>query len=116
MELERYRELAYGTALALLGDHHRAEDAVQDAFVEAHTSWESLRDPDKRAAWVRGIVRHRCFRILRRRDFGSLPEMAGGEERWQEGARGEERREVLSRDRALPRPLRVVVVLHYLRS
>ncbi|MHC4955237.1 MAG: sigma-70 family RNA polymerase sigma factor [Planctomycetota bacterium] len=115
MELERYRELAYGTALALLGDHHRAEDAVQDAFVEAHTSWESLRDPKKRAAWIRGIVRHRCFRILRRRDMGSLPETAGGEEPWQEAARKEERGDVLSRVRALPQPLREVVVLHYLR-
>jgi len=36
MDLERYRELAYGTALSLLGDHHLAEDAVQEAFFEAH--------------------------------------------------------------------------------
>jgi len=116
MELERYRELAYGTALALLRDHHLAEDAVQDAFVEAHRSWGSLREPGKRAAWVRGIVRHRCFRLLRRRDFGPLPELAGGVEPWEVAARSEERIDVLTRVRALPRRLREVVVLHYLRG
>ncbi len=116
MELERYRDLAHGTALALLGDHHLAEDAVQDAFVEAHRSWESLRDPNKRAAWVRAIVRHRCFRLLRRRDCAPLPDLASEEEPWQAAARTEERRDLLARVRALPKPLREVVVLHYLRG
>ncbi|MHC4937471.1 MAG: sigma-70 family RNA polymerase sigma factor [Planctomycetota bacterium] len=114
--MERYRELAYGTALSLLGDHHLAEDAVQDAFVEAHRSWDSLRDAGKRAAWVRAIVRHRCFRILRRRDCQPLPEIAGGEEPWHAAARREEKTSMLARVRALPRPLREVVVLHYLRG
>ena len=47
MEIERYRSLARATALALLGDHHLAEDAVQDAFLEAHRSWDTLREPEK---------------------------------------------------------------------
>ena len=64
MELERHRDLAFGTALALLGDYHRAEDAVQEAFVEAIRCWDRLENPEARGAWLRGIVRHRCFRIL----------------------------------------------------
>jgi len=117
MELERYRELAYGTALALLGDHHLAEDAVQEALLEAHRSWDRrLREPDKRAAWVRTIVRRRCFRLLRRRDHGPLPELAEGGEPWEAAAWNEERRDILARVRALPPRLREVVVLHYLRG
>jgi len=64
MELERHRDLAFGTALSLLGDYHRAEDAVQEAFVEAIRCWDRLENREARGAWLRGIVRHRCFRIL----------------------------------------------------
>ncbi|MEM8883813.1 MAG: sigma-70 family RNA polymerase sigma factor [Planctomycetota bacterium] len=118
MELERYRELAYGTALALLGDHHLAEDAVQEAFLEAGRSWDRVREPDKRAAWVRGIVRHRCYRQLRRRDrgFEPLPERATDFEPWERAAQREAHDDLLARVRALPRPMREVVVLHYLRG
>ncbi len=116
MEIERYRRLAHGTALALLGDHHLAEDAVQDALIEAHRSWESIREPAKRSAWVRAIVRHRCVRTLRRRDFGavSLPELASVDEPWRRAADREERGRLMAQVRGLPRPLREVVVLHYM--
>jgi len=118
MEFERYRDLAFGTALALLGDQHLAEDAVQEALLEAHRSWDRLRDPAARGAWLRAIVRHRCFRLLRRRDLGfaPLPELASGEEPWEHAARSEARTRLLDRVRALPRDLREVVVLHHLRG
>jgi len=118
MELERYRDLAFGTALALLGDHHLAEDAVQEAFLEAHRCWDRLERPGARAAWVRAIVRHRCYRILRKRDLGAgpLPDVATDEEPWMTVARDEMKGRLLARVRALPRPLREVVVLHHLRG
>ncbi len=118
MELERYRQLAYGTALSLLSDHHLAEDAVQDAFLEAHRGWDTLRESGKRAAWVRSIVRNRCFRSLRRRDLGGapLPELSTRDEPWQRVAESEERGGIVARVKALPRRLREVVVLHYLRG
>lgn len=118
MELERYRDLAFGTALAILGDYHLAEDAVQEALLEAHRSWDRLRKTASRAAWIRSIVRHRCSRFLRRRDLGlsPLPELGTAEEPWQQAVRAETRADLLARVRALPRPLREVVVLHYLRG
>ena len=118
MELERYRDLAFGTALSLLGDYHLAEDAVQEAFVEAIRCWDRLENPDARGAWLRGIVRHRCFRLLRKRDveYAAFSDVTGGEEPWERVARDESHTTMLRRVRSLPRPLREVVVLHYLRG
>jgi len=118
MELERYRDLAFGTALSLLGDYHLAEDAVQEAFVEAIRCWDRLENPDARGGWLRSIVRHRCFRLLRKRDveYAALSDVTGGEEPWEHAVRDERRTKLLRRVRALPRPLREVVVLHYLRG
>jgi RNA polymerase sigma factor (sigma-70 family) len=118
MELERYRELAFGTALSLLGDHHLAEDAVQEALVEAHRCWDRLERPGARAAWIRAIVRHCCYRFLRKRDLGGapLPDVAVDDEPWRAAAHNEQRERLLARVRALPRPLREVVVLHHLRG
>ena len=116
MDVERYRKPAYATALAVLGDHHLAEDAVQDAMIEALRSWEGLRDPTKRPAWIRSIVRHRCYRLLRRRDMGALPmpELVSHEEPWRLASRHEASQRVLGAMRVLPRALRDVVALHYL--
>lgn len=116
MDVERYRKPAYATALAVLGDHHLAEDAVQDAMIEALRSWDGLRDPTKRPAWIRSIVRHRCYRLLRRRDMGAvpLPELISHEEPWRLAARHEASGRILAGMRALPRSLRDVVALHYL--
>ena len=43
------------TAYLVTGDHHRAEDLVQEALVGVAMRWDSLRDgnPD---AWVRTVV------------------------------------------------------------
>ncbi len=69
MELlvRRYRDGAYALARALSGDEHLAEDAVQEAFVEAFSRLGQLRDPDAFAGWLRRIVRTRVGRIIRKR-------------------------------------------------
>ena len=116
MDVEQYRQPAYATALAILGDHHLAEDAVQDAFVEALRSWDRIREPEARPAWVRAIVRHRCHRLLRRRDMGGapLPELRDAAEPWEHVARTETASRLLARLRSLPRIHRDVLALHYL--
>lgn len=69
MELlvERYKDGAYRLALALTSDEHLAEDAVQDAFIEALSKLGQLREPDAFAAWLRRIVRTVCNRLTRKR-------------------------------------------------
>jgi RNA polymerase sigma-70 factor, ECF subfamily len=76
--VRRYRDGAYGLARALTGEEHLAEDAVQEAFVEALAKLGQLREPEAFAAWLRRIVRTTAGRITRkRRETLSGLEMAG---------------------------------------
>ena len=69
----RFQHFAFGSALALLGDFQQAEDTVQEAFLAAWSSLPSLSDPAAFPGWLRGIVRHQAFRVLRRRQFEIVP-------------------------------------------
>jgi RNA polymerase sigma factor (sigma-70 family) len=69
----RFQHFAFGSALALVHDFHRAEDVVQEAFVAAWGSLPGLVDPAAFPGWLRGIVRHQAFRLLRRKHLESLP-------------------------------------------
>jgi RNA polymerase sigma factor (sigma-70 family) len=60
-------------AVKLLRDSAEAEDCVQEAFAEAFSHQESLRDRRAAPSWIRSIVRHRCLRRSRRRDLELLP-------------------------------------------
>jgi DNA-directed RNA polymerase specialized sigma24 family protein len=51
--VRRFQGMACGYALALLGDHHRAEDAAQEAFVEAYRNIDGLNDPAAFPGWFR---------------------------------------------------------------
>src|SRR5204862_761294 len=65
----------YAVARLILRDTPRAEDAVQDALVEAWRSIRGLRDPDRFDAWMhRLLVRacHRQGRTQTRRDVVEL--------------------------------------------
>jgi RNA polymerase sigma factor (sigma-70 family) len=71
----QFQHMAFGTALALVNDFHQAEDVVQEAFVAAWSSLPSLADPVAFPGWLRGIVRHRAFRVLRKRTLRTVPLM-----------------------------------------
>ena len=43
--VRRFQAMAYAYAYSILGDWHQAEDAVQDAFVEAFVCLGRLREP-----------------------------------------------------------------------
>ena len=62
----------YSLARSILGDRQEAEDAVQETMELAWRSWRSLRDPQRRTAWLRQICVRRCLRV-KRRLFGLLP-------------------------------------------
>ena len=62
-----FQDLAVGYATSILCDHHLAEDAAQEAFVEAHRALPSLREPAAFVAWLRTIIVKHCDRMTRRR-------------------------------------------------
>jgi RNA polymerase sigma factor (sigma-70 family) len=69
----RFQQFAFGSALALVGDFQNAEDVVQEAFVAAWSALPSLADPAAFPGWLRGIVRHHAFRVLRRKHLVTVP-------------------------------------------
>jgi RNA polymerase sigma-70 factor (ECF subfamily) len=69
----RFQHFAFGSALALVRDFQEAEDLVQEAFVAAWSALPGLADPAAFPGWLRGIVRHQAFRMLRRRQLRTVP-------------------------------------------
>lgn len=64
-----YQDIAVAYAASILGDYHLAEDAAQEAFVEAYHKIASLREPAAFAGWFRTIVFKFCDRITRRKQY-----------------------------------------------
>ena len=95
----------YRAALAILGDPHEAEDAVQDAFVRyLEKAPANLEHPN---AWLTRVLVNGCKSRLRLawRRVGPLPEALS--------APGPEEREELEELFSLPPEDRAVIHLHY---
>ena len=71
--VRRFQDMAYGCAYAILGDFHLAEDAAQEAFLEAYRSLSKLTRPKAFPGWLRRIVLRRCSRITRRKSLSTAP-------------------------------------------
>ncbi len=65
--VRRFQPWAIDLAMALLGDAHLAEDAVQAAFVRALGRLADLREPAAFPGWLRQVLRTECHAIARRR-------------------------------------------------
>jgi len=63
---ESYRAV-YWTAISLLKNHEEAEDVVQDTFITAYNSYDSLNDKSKALPWIKKIAANKCLNILSRR-------------------------------------------------
>jgi len=64
-----FQDIAVAYATSILGDYHLAEDAAQEAFVEAYRELPNLREPAAFAAWFRLIAFKHCDRLTRRKQF-----------------------------------------------
>ena len=110
----------YAVARLILRDTPRAEDAVQDALVEAWRSIRGLRDPDRFEAWMhRLVVRmcHRHGRIQTRRDVVELHLLDTDAALPGDAAVSLADRDQLERGfRRLPLDQRAVIVLHFYRG
>jgi RNA polymerase sigma factor (sigma-70 family) len=69
----RFQDMAYGYAYAILSDFHLAEDAVQEAFVEAYQRLPGLQEPLAFPAWLKRIVFKHCDRLTRRKRLDVAP-------------------------------------------
>jgi RNA polymerase sigma factor (sigma-70 family) len=74
--VERFEGPARRLGAALLRDEHLAQDAAQEAFIEAVRRMNDLRDPRALPGWLRQIVRTQANRILRRNEIRGVGELA----------------------------------------
>jgi RNA polymerase sigma-70 factor, ECF subfamily len=73
--VELYKDMAYGTALSILGNPSDAEDAVQDTLIRVYTGLGRLRDPKTFGGWLRSIVRRTAIDTLRARQRKAFTHM-----------------------------------------
>ena len=66
----------YATARLILRHPDRAEDAVQDALVEAWRDIRGLRDPERLDAWLHRLLVRSCHRHARRDQRRRVTEIA----------------------------------------
>ena len=64
------------TARLILRDQDRAEDAVQDALIEAWRDIRGLRDPERLDAWLHRLLVRSCYRAARRERRRDVVEIA----------------------------------------
>ncbi len=70
--VEAHQQQAVAAANYLCGDFEAAQDIAQEAFVEAYSSLEKLKEPAKLAVWLHGIIRNLARKYLARKRPGEL--------------------------------------------
>lgn len=112
---QEYRSLVRLAAL-LLDRNDLAEEVVQEAFIRMDQSWERVRDPGARPAYLRSIVlnltrsRMRRRLVAGRRSQLHAVDAAAAEER---AVLREDQREVIEALKGLPSRQRACLVLRY---
>lgn len=120
--IRRFQGMAFGYAFAALGDFHLAQDAAQEAFLEAHRAIRKMRAPAAFPAFLRRIVHKHCDRLTRRRqllraDADALETAPDGSPSAVEGMVTEETRaQVRAALNSLPAPERAATIFAYLQD
>lgn len=70
--VRRHQARVLAAALHLSGEREAALDLAQETFVEAYRSLGSLRDHDRFASWLYGILRNQWRHSRRRREPAAL--------------------------------------------
>jgi RNA polymerase sigma factor (sigma-70 family) len=120
--VRRFQDMACGYAYAILGDFHLAEDAAQEAFIQAYRDLPKLDEPAAFPGWFRRIVFKHCDRLVRRKRVTAVPlesaaAVASGAPAPAERAKERELADkVLAAVRALPDDQRTVTTLFYING
>lgn len=117
--VDRFQDAVYGTAYALLGDFHDAQDAAQGSFLQAWSKLGTLRNPDRFPGWLCRLTRNCCVDHLRRKRVSPLPlegnDAASSAPSAPERLETAELREsVLAAIRSLSEPNRLATTLFYI--
>lgn len=118
----RFQDMAYACAFAQLGDFHLAQDAAQDAFIDAYVRLSSLREPAAFPGWFRRVLTKHSDRQRRKlppptlppEEMQMLPSGLPGPELVL--VQREDRQSVRDAVAALPPRQREAIVLHYLEG
>jgi len=117
--VRRFQDMAYGCALAHLGDSHLAEDAAQDAFLAAWQCLPQLRDPAAFPGWLRRLVLTQCRRRTRGKHLAtvsldSAAHLPAPDDPQAATIANEQRAAVRDALQTLPEGQRLAVVLFYI--
>ena len=115
----RFQDMALGYACTQLSNDPDAEDAAQEAFVQAYLSLRQLNDAEAFPGWFRSLVRTQCSRRLRGRRQEPLGDethrIASAEPGAHEELEREERRATVEQAiQSLPEHEQVAVRLFYM--
>ncbi|MCX7017087.1 MAG: DUF151 domain-containing protein [Candidatus Sumerlaeota bacterium] len=77
--VRRYQDMAVGYAFSILRDLDLAEDAAQEAFIDAYHQLAALREPAAFPGWLRRIVFKHCDRVTRRARLRAVPLESAGD-------------------------------------
>lgn len=118
----RFQDMAFASAYAMLGDIQSAQDAAQEAFLEAYRTLDKLREPAAFPGWFRRIVLGRGHRELRRQPVALVPldtmdELAAHQADPAEQIEAQQRQADIAQALAtLPEAQRLVVMLFYIEG
>lgn len=118
--VRRFQDMAVGYSYSIMRDFQFAEDAAQEAFLEAYRNLDKLREPAAFPGWFRRIVFKQCDRITRARSFSIVPLDAAEERASEEPTQADalEQREmsnrILTAVDSLPDHERAATMLYYI--
>ncbi len=120
--VRRFQDMAVGYAYSILGDFGLAEDAAQEAFVQAYLDLQKLREPRAFPSWFRRVVYKYCDRQFRGKRLWTVSMDEAGDLVSQEPCpmtHTEHRQigdRVMEAIHALPDPERAVTTLFYING
>lgn len=114
----QFQDMAVGYAYSILGDFHLAQDAAQEAFIQAYRDLKQLKVPRAFPAWFRKVVFRQCDRFTRGNRVAVVPLDAVGDlpGRKDETMDSDLSEKVLAAIQGLPKPERTVTTLFYING